>query len=689
MKSMLLGAAAIAALLTATAHAESAPAAPVAAAAATPNLTAAKMGSWGFDLSGRDTAKTPGDNFYDFANGLWDARTEIPADRARYGAFDALRELSDARSLKVIQTAATLPAAKGEAQQVGALYASFMDEARIAKLDAQPLTPYLAAVKAAKSHEAIAALMGKSSKGFGSSVFGVYIGQEAKDPNTYAVYLGQAGLGLPDRDYYLTEQFADKKAKYQVYVAAQLKAAGWAEPEKNAAAIVALETAIAKVSWSKIEQRDPVAGYNPMPVADLVKLAPDFPWASYLTATGLKAAGTVIVGEKSAFPKIAKIFADTPVATLQAWMAFNLVNEMSPYLSPRFVDARFDFVGKTLSGQPMNRPRWKRGVGIVDSNLGEAVGKLYIETFFPAESKTKMVGLVSDLRTALKARIENLTWMGSETKAKALEKLSTFTVKIAYPDRWRDYSALTVKPDDLVGNVARSTAFQWAFEVNRLNGPVDRMEWGMFPQTVNAYYNPQMNEIVFPAAILQSPFFDPDADPAINYGGIGGFIGHEITHGFDDQGRQFAADGSLNDWWQPADAAKFKVQTDRLDGQYSAFEPLPGAKVQGQLTMGENIADLGGLLTALDAYKLSLKGQPSPVIDGLTGDQRVFLGWAQVWRTKSRDDALRQQIASDPHSPPRYRVNGVVRNMDAWYEAFGVKPGDALYVAPENRVRIW
>jgi putative endopeptidase len=370
-------------------------------------------------------------------------------------------------------------------------------------------------------------------------------------------------------------------------------------------------------------------------------------------------------------------------------MAFQIADEASPYLSARFVNASFEFRGKTLSGQPENRPRWKRAVGTIDRTLGEAVGKLYIDAYFPAQSKTMMLGLVGDLRTAMKARIERLAWMSPETKTKALEKLSTFTVKIAYPDKWRDYSALTIASDDLVGNIARSAAFRWNRDLTRLNGPVDRSEWGMTPQTVNAYYNPQMNEIVFPAAILQSPFFDPEADPAINYGGIGGVIGHEITHGFDDQGRQFAADGSLNDWWQAADATKFKVQTDRLDGQYSAFEPLPGAKVQGQLTMGENIADLGGLLMALDAYKLSLKGQPSPIIDGITGEQRVFLGWAQVWRAKSRDDALRQQIASDPHSPPFYRVNGVVRNIDAWYEAFGVKPGDALYVAPENRVRIW
>lgn len=690
MKSLLLCAAAIGALLTSAAQAQSpAPVAATATATAAPSLDAPRMGSWGFDLSGRKAGAVAGDSFYKFANGAWDDRTEIPADRSRFGAFDNLRELSDARSRAVIEKAAATKGATGEAQQVGGLYASFMDEATLEALDAKPLAAPLAAIKATTTRSQIAALMGRSAKGFGTAFFGLYISQDAKDPNKYVAYLGQAGLGLPDRDYYLTAQFADKKVKYQAYIAQQLKAVGWANPDKAAADIVALETEIAKVSWTKVEQRDPVASYNPMSPADLIKLAPDFDWAAYLGAADLSKVSVVAVGEKSAFPKIGKIFAATPLQTLQAWQAFHMVDEVSPYLSKRFVDARFEFWGKTLSGQPQNRPRWKRAVSTVDSNLGEAVGKLYVEAYFPPESKAKMLGLVGDLKAALKVRLENLAWMGPQTKAKALEKLSTFTVKIGYPDKWRDYSALAIKSDDLVGNIDRSHAFEWAYQVGRMNGPVDRQEWGMFPQTVNAYYNPQINEIVFPAAILQPPFFDPNADMAINYGGIGGVIGHEITHGFDDQGRQFAADGSLNDWWQADDAAKFKVQTDKLDAQYSAFEPLPGAKVQGQLTMGENIADLGGLLMALDAYRMSLGGEPAPIIDGLTGDQRVFLGWAQVWRTKSRDDALRNQIATDPHSPPLYRVNGVVRNIDAWYAAFGVKPGDALYVPPEQRVRIW
>jgi putative endopeptidase len=396
-----------------------------------------------------------------------------------------------------------------------------------------------------------------------------------------------------------------------------------------------------------------------------------------------------VVTTNTAFPKFAKIYADTPLATLQAWQAFHLADGAAPYLSKRFVDANFDFRGKVLSGQPEQRPRWKRGVAHVNDVLGESVGRIYVERYFPPESKAKMDALVGDINTALHARIEKLPWMAADTRTKALEKLSKFTVKIGYTANWRDYSALQIKANDLYGNAERATAFDWRRKVARVNGPVDKGEWEMTPQTVNAYYNPPRNEIVFPAAILQAPFFDPNADPAINYGGIGGVIGHEISHGFDDQGRKSDGDGALRDWWTAEDAAKFKVQADVLGAQYSAFEPFPGAHVQGSLTMGENIGDMGGLSLALDAYHASLKGKPAPVIDGLTGDQRVFLGWAQVWRQKIREEALRQRLVTDPHSPALYRVDGTIRNIDGWYAAFDVKPGDKLYVAPEQRVKIW
>ncbi len=687
MKRLLLAAAAIATL--SIAGVSTAVIAADASASAAELAKAPRMGTWGFDMAGRDLATKPGDDFFRYANGTYIDQMVIPADRSSYGVSGKLRELSDARSRAIIETASRTPGAKGEAQQIGGLYNSFMDEARLDALGAKPLKADLAAVKAAKTHDALAALMGGTQGKFGAGVFGVGIGPEAANPTKYAVYVGQAGLGLPDRDYYLTEQFAAKKTAYRDYVAELLTLAGWSNPRASADTIVAFETKVAEASWTKVQQRDPVASVNPMTVAELTKLAPDFNWRGYFTAAGLGAEQNIIVGEKSAFPKIAAIYKATPIETLQAWEAFHIADQASPYLSKAFADANFNFRSKTLSGQPEQRARWKRGVGLTGSTLGEAVGKLYVEAYFPAESKAQMEELVGNLIVAMKARIQNLTWMSPETKAKALAKAASFTVKVGYPDQWRDYSKLTIKGDDLYGNIERSGAFEWNYQVARLHKPVDRKEWGMFPQTVNAYYNPQLNEIVFPAAILQPPFFDPEADPAVNYGAIGAVIGHEISHGFDDQGSQFAADGSLTNWWQPIDREKFVAQTKTLGTLYSSFEPLPGAKVNGDLTMGENIGDLGGLLIAYDAYHASLGGKQAPVIDGLTGDQRFFLAFGQAWRSKLRDDALRQQIASDPHSPAYYRVIGTVRNVDAWYAAFNVQPGDKMYVAPENRVRIW
>jgi putative endopeptidase len=687
MKRLLLAAAAVAAL--SIAGVGTAVIAADAPATAADLAKAPRMGTWGFDLAGRDLATKPGDDFFRHANGAYVDKLVIPADRSSWGVSGQLRELSDARSRAIIETAAKTANATGEAQQIGGLYNSFMDESRLETLGAKPLAGDLAKVRFAKTHDQLAALQGTTQGRFGAGVFGVYIGPEAKDPTKYAVYLGQAGLGLPDRDYYLTDQFAEKKTAYRNYVAQLLTLAGWTNPQASADAIVAFETKVAEASWTKVQQRDPVASVNPMTVAELTKLAPDFNWLAYLTGANLAAEQNIIVGEKSAFPKIAAIYKATPIETLQAWEAFHIADQASPYLSKAFADANFNFRAKTLSGQPEQRARWKRGVGLTGNTLGEAVGKLYVEAYFPPESKAKMEALVGNLQVAMKARIETLTWMSPETKAKALTKMASFTVKIGYPDEWRDYGKLTIKADDLYGNIERSGAFEWNYQVGRLHKPVDRKEWGMFPQTVNAYYNPQLNEIVFPAAILQPPFFDPDADPAVNYGAIGAVIGHEISHGFDDQGSQFAADGSLTNWWQPVDREKFDAQTKALSGLYSSFEPLPGAKVNGDLTLGENIGDLGGILIAYDAYHASLGGKEAPVIDGLTGDQRFFLSFGQAWRSKLRDDALRQQIASDPHSPAYYRVIGTLRNVDAWYAAFNVQPGDKMYVAPESRVRIW
>ncbi len=429
--------------------------------------------------------------------------------------------------------------------------------------------------------------------------------------------------------------------------------------------------------------------YNPMTPAELAKAAPGFPWQAFFKGAELPPLKRVIVGEKTAFPKIAAIFAKTPIATLQAWQAFDVTSNASSSLSKPFDDAHFAFYGRDLQGVPAQRERWKRATSLVSGQMGEALGHVYVDKYFPAESKAKMLSLVGDLKTALGARIKKLDWMSEATKAKALTKLGMFNVKIGYPNKWRDYSALVTKPDDLFGNVERGGAFEWRRQVARLNKPVDRDEWDMTPQTVNAYYDPTKNEIVFPAAILEPPFFDPKADPAINYGAIGGVIGHEMTHGFDDQGRKYDGTGKLTDWWTKEDAERFDARAKQLVAQYSAFQPLPGAHVNGGLTLGENIADLGGLLLALDAYHASLHGQPAPVIDGLTGDQRVFLGWAQVWKSKIRDDALRQRLATDPHSPAQLRVDGVVHNVDGWYGAYDVKPGEKLYLAPDQRVRIW
>lgn len=681
MKSLLVGMAAVA-MAPSAALADAAP-------AGAPPPAAERILPWGFDLAGRDLSMPPGRDFFEYANGRYVAALAIPADRSRWGSFDSLQALSEQRVRAVLEKAAANPAAGGEEAKVGAFYKAFMDEARIEALDAKPLAADLDAVRAATDRTALATLMGRANAGFFGSFFDLGISPDRRAPLRYAVDLGQSGLGMPDRDYYLDASFATQKAAYQAYVAQILKAIDWPDAEAQAAAIVALETEIAKVSWARADRRDPVKTYNAMTPAELAAAAPGFDWQAFLAAGDLAKADRLVVAEASAVSKIAAIFAATPVKTLQAWQAFNVADNAAPLLSKRFVDAHFAFHNKTLSGQPEMKPRWKRAVAAVDGGIGEAVGKVYVADYFPPESKAAMEALVGDLREALAARIQRLTWMSPETKAKALQKLSMLRVKIGYPNKWRDYSALTIAPDDLYGDVRRSGAFEWNREVTRLNDPVDRDEWEMTPQTVNAYYLPTGNEIVFPAAILQPPFFDPKADMAVNFGGIGGVIGHEMTHGFDDKGRQYDGTGALSDWWTAADAAKFTAQADRLGAQYSAFQPIPGMHVKGALTMGENIADLGGLLLGLDAYHVSLKGAPAPVLDGVTGDQRVFLGWSQSWREKVRDDEARRLLVADPHSPPHYRVDGPVRNVDAWYAAFDIKPGDPLYLAPDQRVRIW
>ena len=663
-----------------------------AAFAADSTATAKHYGTWGVDLSSMDTTVKPGDDFFRYVNGKWADATQIPADKTSIGSFQILRDLSDERVHAILDRWAadkTLKPGTDEAK-VATIYRTFLDEAAVEKLDAKPIQPLLDAVREAKTRDDIARFAARPGN-FSESFFRPMITDDQKNPDRYALYITQAGLGLPDREYYLSEKFKAQKERYQTYVAQMLQLAGWPEPEKNAADIVALETKIAEAHWTRAEGRDRDKTYNPTTIDGLEKSAPGFPWALSFKEAGLDKAGRIIVRQNTALPKLAALFAATPVDTLKAWEAFHVTDAAAPLLSKRFADARFEFRSKFLTGAPEERERWKRAVTASQMAMGEAIGREYVAEYFPPESKAKMEALVASLRVALKARMENLQWMTPATKAKAVEKLAKFNVKIGYPAKWRDYSALQPVEGDLVGNTERAAKFRWDYEVARLNKPVDKGEWGMTPQTVNAYYSATRNEIVFPAAILQPPFFDPNADMAVNYGAIGGVIGHEITHGFDDQGRKSDGNGALTDWWAADDAAKFETQAARLGAQYEAvkFPQLPGLHIIGRQTMGENIADLGGILLALDAYKISLGGKPAPVIDGFTGEQRVFLGWAQVWRTLYRDDILRQNLMTDSHSPGMVRAFAPLRNVDAWYEAFGVKEGDKHYVKPEDRVKIW
>lgn len=648
-------------------------------------------GSWGFDIAGMDRTVKPGDDWFRFVNGTWVKNTQIPADRSSFGSFAVLRDLSEQRLRSLLSGYSSSDTAHPDRMKAAVLYTGFMDTAAADKLDAKPLIERLAVLKAASSKDDIARQMGRSIGGFGASFFGPGVNDDAKKPDVYALYLRQSGLGLGDRDLYLDSKFAPQVARYRQYVAQMLTMADWPNPEAAATNIVAMETKIAKAHWTRAQSRDRDKTYNLMTLAELKAQSPGFPWDAFWQSAGIAKAERAIVAQNTSFPGIAQVFADTDLETLKAWEAFRVTDDIAPLLSKRFVDAQFDFRSKFLNGQPEQRERWKRAVAFAENAVGEGIGRDYVQLYFPPESKAKMDQLVGNLRIALAGRIRNLAWMSPATKKQALEKLTGFNVKIGYPDKWRDYSALEIKPGDLVGNAERAQRFEWDYRRNRMGNPVDKAEWGMTPQTVNAYYNSVKNEIVFPAAILQAPFFDPKADDAVNYGGIGGVIGHEISHGFDDQGRKSDGRGILRDWWTADDAAKFEVQAVKLGSQYEAysFDGLPGVHINGRASMGENIGDLGGVLIALDAYHTSLKGRPAPVINGFSGDQRFFLGWGQVWRTLFRNEALRQQLVSDPHSPGQIRAINPLRNVDAWYAAWNVRPGQAQYLAPADRVRIW
>ena len=662
-----------------------------------------QYGDWGFDLAGADKTVKPGDDFFRHANGVWLDKALIPADKPGVSLRLAMTDEVEARLHEMMEAAAAKAAHEpGDLEgKMGAFYKAFMDESHVDALAVKPLDGDLAAIRKAQSRDELAALMGRSADDFEGALFNIGIDVDLKDPKHYALYIGQGGLGLPDRDYYLKDEFAAQKKAYLNYAAQLLKLADWPDADTAARNAVEFETKVAEASWTKVQQRDPLAVYNPMSVAELQKFAPGFAWKQFLREAKAGAIAHVVVAEKSAFPQLAQIYAKTPPATLRAWHAVHLLDNAAPYLAKAFADAHFELHGKRLQGQKEQKVRWKRGVysvaggdfGVGDrygtfGTFGFGVGQLYSAKYFPPQAKAKIEALVQNLKAAYHARIEKLDWMGEATKKQALQKLDTYTIKVGYPDHPRDYSKLVIRDDDLLGDVRRCAQADWAFYLGRFDGPVDRGDWGMTPQTNDAY-NGSLRDIVFPAAILQAPMFDANADAAINYGAIGGVIGHELTHGFDDQGRKIDADGALRDWWTADDAKQFEARAQQLGAQYSAFEPLPGVKVNGDLTMGENIADLGGLTLALDAYHASLDGKPAPVLDGYTGDQRVFLGWAQAWRGKVTDDFVRRQVVSDPHSPRQFRVNGVVRNIDAWYADFGVKPGDKLYVAPEQRVKIW
>jgi putative endopeptidase len=661
-----------------------------------------QYGAWGFDMTAMDPSVRPGADFNRYANGAWLARTEIPADKTAVSLRVRMSDVIEARLHALMDEAAAGAPARPLTltDQVGAFYKAFMDEARIDALGAAPIEPELAAVRAAPDRAALAGLMGRQGKDFVGFLFSLNPEVDLKDVGHYTVYVGQAGLGLPDRDYYLLPAFAAQKAAYQAYVAKLLGLLNWPDPDASAVAVVAFETRIAEVSWTKVEQRDPARMYNPTTPAELADFAPGFDWSAFFEAADLGGLGRVVVNEKSALPRIAAVYATTPAEVIKAWEAFTIADNAAFYLSKPFSEARFEFRDKMLSGQPQAPARWKRAIHAVAGgdcqgdpidcfgHLGFGVGQLYAARYFPPDAKAKIEALVADVKAAMRARLERVDWMGAATKVEALKKLDTYQIKVGYPDHPRDYSGVEIRADDLIGDVRRAAEGDWRFYVGRLGGPVDRSDWSMTPQTNDAY-NGFLRDIVFPAGILQPPMFDPAADPAINYGAIGGVIGHELTHGFDDQGRKLDAAGNLRDWWTPADAAAFEARARRLGAQYSAFEPLPGVHINGDLTMGENIADLGGLNVALEAYHRSLRGQPAPVIDGFTGDQRVFLGWAQAWRGKLRDDSIRKQVVSDPHSPRAFRIIGPPRNIDTWYDAFGVKPADAYYVVPDQRVRIW
>jgi putative endopeptidase len=662
---------------------------PVAVAEAPPPPVAPvpqpQIGDYGFDETGMDKSVLPGNSFYKFANGQWDARTEIPADKSNYGMFTVLDDLSRERTKTLIEESARDPNSR-----IGAVYASFMDEATVEAKGLAPFEPWLNQVRGITSKAQLPQMFAEARKMGIGTPFGGFVGQDDKAPDQYIFSFFQAGLGMPDRDYYLKPdaKLAETRAAYLKHITNMLTLAGEKNAAARAKAIVDFETNIAKVSWSRIESRDATKTYNKMTLAELAQRAPGFDFPSLFKSSGAQGVESLVVAQPSAITGIARLIDRAPLAVVRDQLLIRSLDTYSDYLPKAFDQENFAFYGTVLNGTPEQEARWKRAVNFTVGVLQDDVSKLYVDRYFPPETKAAADKLVHNIIDAMGRRIDQLEWMTPETKVKAHAKLAAFTPKIGYPSQWRDMSGLVIDRNDLLGNAIRSNLFDYDYNITKLGKPIYRWEWGMTPMTINAYANFGMVEIVFPAAILQPPFFDPNADPAINYGGIGAVIGHELSHHFDDQGAKYDKSGRLSDWWTPADVAAFTSRLDKLGAQYDAYEPLPGMHVQGKLTMGENVADLAGVTVAYDAYRHSLGGQGAPVIDGTTGDQRFYLGWAQVWRRKYREANLRQRLLTDPHSPSEQRV-AVVRNFDDWYRAYNVQPGQMLYLAPEARVRIW
>jgi predicted metalloendopeptidase len=662
---------------------------PVAVAAA----QSAPRASSGIQLRNLDPQVRPQDDFYRYVNGAWLAATQIPADRSEVSVFSTLEDAEQEALRALVEDAASTEAsADANRRKIGNLFGAFMDAAQLERQALQPLGAELARIERLQDKSAIPALLAHYNALGVRTLYGTHVIQDARDSTKYAVGIEQSGLGLPDRDYYLQNdaKLTQIRGRYREHIEKLLQLAGVATAAADAQAVLLLETQIAQAQWTKVENRDPVKTYNKVELAKLAPLLPGFDWRAYFAAAELDGRiDYVIVGQPSYLQALGGILQATELRVWQAYFRAQLLGAFAPYLSQAFVDEHFAFYGTELNGIPVNRPRWKRGVALINRCLGEGLGRLYVEKYFPPESKTRMLALVGNLLAAYRASIATLDWMGPQTKLEAQAKLAKLVTKIGYPNKWRDYSSLEIRSNDLVGNVMRAAAFEYRYALGKLGKPIDREEWEMTPQTINAYYDPQKNEIVFPAAILQPPFFDPRADDAVNYGSIGAVIGHEISHGFDDQGSQFDAHGNLRDWFTSDDHARFAAKTAAIARQYGAYEPVPGYHINSALTLGEDIADNAGLAVAYRAYRLSLGKNAAPVIDGLSGEQRFYMGWAQAWQAKVRDNTAILRIKADPHSPPRFRILGTVVNQPGFYLAFNVQPGDKMYLPPQERVTIW